>query len=196
MQSQNGWPVPPRESDLRKWQIPGSKRYFTLLNSGEGFSLCHLILWYHETIEPIDVGTWDDWAFDPNARNIRGATSGLSNHDSALAVDLNATKHPQGVRGSYSTPEVNAIHHRLYWYNRLALGSPVKKMPRTWNSNANDAVIRWGEDYQHSPCDGMHFEWNRAPRSITGPYLARRLSRTPRGRAIMQENKGAHIYHG
>lgn len=162
--SQNGWPAPPRRR--RTWIVPGTGRHLVLEDGPAGFLLVHLALWFHERIEAIDVGEWDDWGY--NFRPIRGATITLSNHSSGTAVDLNATRHPLGVRGSIKDLLLVArIHVRLAFYRRL---------------------IAWGGDW-HGRADEMHWEIVGTRAKVA--RLAARLLTSPRGRRIIEANPGA-----
>ena len=58
----------------------------------------------------------------------------LSNHSSATAIDLNATKHPLGSAGTFTTVQVALIQALCKKYG-----------------------IRWGGDYKGRK-DEMHFE--------------------------------------
>lgn len=92
------------------------------------------------TVEPLDCdgdtpgyGCWG-YNYRANANN----PNALSNHSSATALDINATRHPNGARGTFTSAQVKAI--RVI----LADLSPA---------------IRWGGDYTGTP-DEMHFEIN------------------------------------
>jgi hypothetical protein len=78
----------------------------------------------------------DDWGYSyrPNVNN----PSTLSCHSSGTAIDYNATRHPNGKRGTFSSAQVNQIHQILDEVER---------------------VVRWGGDYSGTP-DEMHFEIN------------------------------------
>jgi hypothetical protein len=163
MYSQNGWKVLEASTATRNWVIPGSRRTLRLHPGHAGFVLVHLALWFHEVVERLDNAVWDDWGWA--LRAIRGQTRGYSNHASGTAMDLNATKHPLGVRGSFTAAwQYARIRARLVWYA---------------------AVIRWGGDYQYR-ADEMHFEIDKGARAVE--RLARRLARTPRGRRIIKAN--------
>lgn len=165
--SQNGWPVLWSASQTRNWIIPGTHRTIRLQPGHAGFVLAHFALWYSESVQPIGVGTWDDWGWALG--DTRGTAATESNHASGTAVDLNATQHPWGasVSSTYKVWQVLKIHLRLRWMR---------------------GVIRWGGDYQHSKIDSMHFEINAG----SGPVnrLAKRLARTARGRRILNLNPG------
>jgi hypothetical protein len=87
---------------------------------------------FHETIEPIDKGTLDDWGYA--FRMIRGSTDSLSNHSSGTAIDINANLHPLGRENTFS-PE-NAA-------KCIAL--------------AKKYGCKWGGTYRNRK-DEMHFE--------------------------------------
>lgn len=162
--SQNGYPAPPRAS--RKWIVPGADRHFYLADGPAGFLLVHLALWLHECIERLSGGVWDEWAYAYRA--VRGQKSGLSNHASGTAIDVNATRHPLGVRGTFGKAATYArIRARLALYAM---------------------VIRWGGDYT-TRADEMHFEINREYKAAR--RVAARLARTPRGVRILEANPDA-----
>lgn len=161
--SQNGWPAPPAAT--RKWIIPGAERHLILADGPAGFILAHLTLWFHEKVERLNIpgDVWDEWGYA--FRPIRGDDTTLSNHASGTAADLNATRHPLGVRGTFAKAwQYVAIRTRLLMYA---------------------GAIRWGGDY-HTRADEMHFEINKDRATVE--RIARRLIDTPRGRRIMAAN--------
>lgn len=161
--SQNGWEVlSPTSSKLHTWRLPGGT-LLRLRNGSAGFLLCHLALWFDHKIEDLQEPVLDDWGYA--YRPIRGYTS-WSNHASGTAMDLNATDHPLGVRGTFTAAEKSGIHQRLKLYA---------------------GAIRWGEDYT-GRVDGMHYEINAS--LATCERTARRLLDTPRGRRILTANPG------
>lgn len=164
---QNGWPALEQGSPLLyTWVVPaktGTTR-LTLRNGSAGFVLAHFALWYAETIEPLVGKVLDDWGWA--YRPVRGQTVDLSNHSGGLAVDLDATEHPRGKDGTFAPAQVAKIHRRM----RLVYRN----------------VLRWGQDYQHSPKDGMHWEVVQ-PLAVV-ERLARLLMHTPRGRRILKAN--------
>lgn len=163
MTSQNGWPLAPK---TRKWIIPDTGRHLVLRDGSAGFLLAHMALWWHEELERLDLGQWDEWGYAP--RPIRGSST-PSNHASATAADLNATKHPLGVAvlDTFTAAQARRIRRRL----RLYAGT-----------------LRWGGDYSRRP-DAMHVELDRPLRDAE--RVARRLMLTPRGRRILAANPGA-----
>lgn len=157
---------------LEKWVIPvasGEYRHVILRRGHVGFLLAWLVTWYHENIEPINLGVWDEWgwAFRP----VRGSVV-LSNHASGTAVDVNATLHPLGVRNTF---KYAWQYLEIRWVLLVRLA----------------ANIRWGGDYENR-ADEMHFE-------IIGDYrscrrTANRLRKTKIGKRILEANKHYQDY--
>lgn len=164
MRSQNGWPVL-QTGDTFQWIIPGTGRWLRLHPAYAGFLLVHLALWYHETIEPLDPAPWDDWGYA--LRPIRGQTEGYSNHASGTAMDLNATKHPLGVRNTHTKDQQAHIRARL----RGRYGG----------------VIRWGGDYV-TRADEMHFEIHSGASGVLA--VANALRDSSRGQRVALANGG------
>lgn len=135
--SQNGWPVISRRT--RTFEIGDTGRTLSLRPGNAGWILADFAQWYHENIERVDLGVWDEWAWAN--RDIRGSST-ISNHASGTAIDLNATRHPLGVRGTYSPLQRTRMRNVL---SRRYLGA-----------------IRAGEFY-YGRVDGMHFEIDCGP---------------------------------
>jgi len=87
---------------------------------------------FHELIEPLDVGSLDDWGYC--YRTIRGETTKLSNHSSGTALDLNASRHQLGKVGTFPAEKVPMIRALAKKYGCI-----------------------WGGDYRNRK-DEMHFE--------------------------------------
>lgn len=162
---QNGRPALTREQ-CHKWLIPGSRRHFVMARAAAGFVLAHFLLWFHEVIEHLDEGIWDDWGYD--YRPVRGSTTVWSNH-AGWAADVNATRHPLGTEPlkTFTPAQIKAIRNRLRWMR---------------------GVIRWGGDYERRP-DPMHFEIVGNVRQVLA--VAVMLKFTPRGRRVRRANPGA-----
>jgi len=174
----NGWPVlEPTSRELYRWILPGTGRSFTLHQGSLGLILMHLALWFNDVIErlapasrePVDEA---GYAYRPQ----RGTEDKWSEHV-GYAVDLNWNQHPRGVPAvrTFTRKQINAIHARLRWFNRLA----------------GTQVIIWGGDWPSHPGstampDPMHFELH--PPSKRCVRLAKILARTPRGRKILAAN--------
>jgi D-alanyl-D-alanine carboxypeptidase-like protein len=134
--SQNGWPVnPPRTART----VPGSSVQLVVADGPAGDVLMYVAEQFDRRVEDIDLrsskGEADDWGWAD--RPIVGSNQ-TSNHASATAIDLNATRHPLGVAGTFSAAQVDAIHAIL-----AEVGH----------------VVRWGGDYTGRK-DEMHFEIN------------------------------------
>jgi hypothetical protein len=154
---------------LRKWHVPGADRHLFLRDGSAGFLLIHFAAWYHDNVEKIDTGVWQEWGWA--VRPVRGQTTGYSNHASGTAQDLRATRHPRGVptRNTFTQAQIDRIHTRLRLY---------------------EGCIRWGGDYKGVP-DGMHFEIDRDITLVE--RKARELYDTPVGRKIIRANPGADL---
>lgn len=168
----NGWAVLTSTTTgplprLRKWFVPGTDRHFLLRDGAAGFLLMHVLLFFHERVERLDLGIWDEWGYA--VRPVRGQTTGYSNHAGAVAADANATRHPIGVPvdQTFTATQQRKIRWRLRLYRGL---------------------IIWGGRWSRP--DGMHFEL-AAVELAAVERLARLLMRTPRGRRILNANPGA-----
>lgn len=131
--SQNGYAA----NDISRtqvWTIPGTVRNIRLRKGSPGALLVRFAAWFDKNVEDIEAGQLDDWGYAE--RNIRGSDITLSNHASGTAMDLNASKHPLGVRGTFQPAQAEKIRAELKKY---------------------EGCIRWGGDYQNRP-DEMHFE--------------------------------------
>lgn len=165
--SQNGWPVLLSDSPyLHRWTVPATTGSYqiNLRRGSAGFLLCHLGLWFAETIEPVKGPTLDDWGYA--YRPIAGQTSGFSNHASASAQDLNALRHGLGEVGTFSRADTALIRERLPLY---------------------EGCIRWGGDYSDRK-DEMHWEINK-PFDVV-EQVARGLLESPRGQRLLAANPG------
>ena len=132
--SQNGWPVNP---PLVTRTIPGTNVRVRVAEGPAGDVLMHVLGQVSSRVEDVslnsDAGEHDDWGYAN--RNVRGAES-ISNHASGTAVDINATRHVLGERGTFTPQQTQEI--------RTILGEV-------------DNVVRWGGDYRNR-ADEMHFE--------------------------------------
>jgi hypothetical protein len=141
--SQNGYPVLGK-AQTRACPVPGTTLALRVRPGPCGDALVHVAARFNVLVEPIVGPVYDDWGWA--VRPIRGQTTGYSNHASGTAIDLNATTHPRGVHGTFSTAKVAAVRVIL-----AELADPV----------TGRRVIRWGGDYTApSTIDTMHFEIN------------------------------------
>jgi hypothetical protein len=133
LKSYNGYPASkdPDEIRITSYLVRGTSRKLRCAES-VGPLLAAFAADFHELIEPIDEGIYDDWAYA--FRMVRGSTDRLSCHSSGTAIDLNATKHPLGKVGTF----------------------PAEKVPMI-RALAKKYGLKWGGDYK-SRADEMHFE--------------------------------------
>lgn len=139
--SQNGWTASKDPSAIHIKQFPVAGTDIKLRCAEAcGLILAAFASEFHATIEPIDHGTLDDWGYA--YRPIRGETTGLSNHASGTAIDLNASKHPLGKAHTFTGAQ------------ELKLKALVKKYG-----------LRWGGSYKTRP-DEMHYEVIETPEQV------------------------------
>jgi len=168
--SQNGFPaLLPASRSLYTWNVAGTKQTrLRMRNGSAGFLLAHMAAGFDKNVEDIDLnylgGKLDDWAYA--YRPVRGYSI-LSNHASGTAIDLNATEHPLGVRGTFTPQQVAAIEKRLRIYG---------------------GTIRWGGHYS-GRLDAMHFEVN-APLSECEKVAKRLMHETKIGKRLLVANPG------
>jgi len=139
--SYNGYPASkdPDEIRITSYPVKGTDRKLKCAES-VGPLLAAFAAEFHELIEPIDEGIYDDWAYA--FRMVRGTTDRLSCHSSGTAIDLNATKHPLGKMGTF----------------------PAEKVPMI-RALAKKYGLKWGGDYK-GRIDEMHFEVEIAPTKV------------------------------
>jgi hypothetical protein len=140
--SQNGWPAYGSKDAhrLARFQAAGLDGWAA--NDDVAVIWTFLIVLFVARVEPIAGRVLDDWSWNPDLRPIRGQTHGYSNHDSATAIDLNATAHPRGKRNTFTREQEKAIREILAQIT----------------DDAGREVVRWGGVYKNAPVDEMHFE--------------------------------------
>lgn len=131
--SYNGYPASKDAADIniKSYPVKGTDRKLRCADS-VGPLLAAFAAEFHELIEPIDEGTYDDWGYA--FRMVKGSTDKISNHASGTAIDLNATRHPMGKVGTF----------------------PAEKVPMI-RALAKKYGLKWGGDYRNRK-DEMHFE--------------------------------------
>jgi len=133
IRSHNGWPASEdrKAIGIKSYTVPGTK---VKLACAEAVAplLVNFAADFHTLVEKIDKGTPDDWGYA--FRTIRGSDVHVSNHASGTAIDLNATKHPLGKRGTFTKAQEKTIRQLCKKYG-----------------------LRWGGDYQVR-ADEMHVE--------------------------------------
>lgn len=82
---------------------PGTAPVKVTIRSEIAPLLVELMRFWHAEVEPIDRLPVDDWGYA--FRAVRGSTS-PSFHSAGIAVDVNATQHPLGRRGTLTRDQV------------------------------------------------------------------------------------------
>ena len=137
--SYNGWTASPNPDDfggLQKLVVAGES-FAPGVRAGDVATIFQYF-WteFNKRVEPLYKPGWheaDDWGYA--YRSNRNANN-LSCHASGTATDGNATRHPNGKRGTFSATQVSTIRAIL------------KEL---------QGVLRWGGDFTGT-ADEMHFE--------------------------------------
>jgi hypothetical protein len=139
--SYNGYPASKdlAEIGIKSYPVEGTDRKLRCAES-VGPLLAAFAAEFHELIEPIDEGTFDDWGYA--YRMVRGNPTKLSCHSSGTAIDLNATKHPMGKYDTFDAAKVPMIRALAKKYG-----------------------LKWGGDFKTRP-DDMHFEISIGPAKV------------------------------
>lgn len=143
--SQSGYPVITDRSDpriLKNPTVPGTTVQILggLLAGPVATVMLYFAARFNNEVQALALGSPpDDWG--GNARPIRDG-AGWSNHASYTAIDLNATEHPQHVRGTFTTKQYAAMRRIA---NDLAAA-------------VGHAVLRLGIDWTGASVDEMHAE--------------------------------------
>jgi len=150
--SYNGWTASPNSKDfggLDNRAVAGVKMVPGVRRGDVATVLFYVAEQFHARVENlVSPGCWGHaYRKNRNAAN-------LSCHSSATAIDLNARRHPNGKRGTFTKGQVAEIRKIL-----AAVGG----------------IVRWGGDFTGTP-DEMHFEIVASPATVA--MVAERLSRT------------------
>jgi hypothetical protein len=141
--SMNGWPSGNgTRANLGNFTIPGTS-IVVQLNRDCGPLLCWVAGQFNSRVESITEA--GGYAYRKDVNNL----TVWSNHSSGTALDLNASKHPNGsaTARTFSADQIATIH------------AIVK---------STNGAIRWGGDYR-STVDSMHFEVNT---DVSGVVIA------------------------
>jgi hypothetical protein len=142
MFSDNGWPGIPDARNLERVNIRGTDLTFRLAPGLPAWILAEFAARFHECVESLDGPQLDDWSYA--WRKVRGSQTSLSCHASGTAIDLNATRHPRGFRGTFTARNREAL---LGLLNKF-------KDPQT-----GSCALLWGGQFSaHSTVDEMHFQ--------------------------------------
>lgn len=156
--SYNGWPASPTLATRVIEPIPGVK-FRIADNENIATIFTYVVQQYNRRVEPVAGPVPDDWGFAYRAD--KNNPNELSCHASGSAIDLNALKHPNGKKGTFSAAQIAEMHKII---------AEV------------DGTVQCGEFYSHTT-DGMHWEINVPPGHLqaTGARLRKAaLPHTPR----------------
>lgn len=139
--SQNGWPASPdpKKIDANSYLVPGTKLKLRVAKKVAPI-LINFAAEFNDLVEKLEGKQLDDWGYA--WRNVRGSTDMLSNHASATAIDLNATKHPLGAKDTFQPKQVDALLELCDKYH-----------------------LKWGGTYKRR-VDEMHFEITESPLEV------------------------------
>lgn len=138
--SYNGWSASPNPAEFGGLTkiVVGGEDFPPGVRAGDVATVLQYVAeQIHLRVEPIIRSDWhqaDDWgySFRPNVNN----PSQLSCHASGTAIDYNATRHPNGKRGTFNAEQTATIRRIL---------TEVR------------GVVYWGGDFTGTK-DEMHFE--------------------------------------
>lgn len=139
--SQNGWPASPdpKTIEANSYVVPGTELKLRVARKVAPI-LINFAAEFNELVEKLEGKQLDDWGYA--WRNVRGSTDMLSNHASASAIDLNATRHPLGAKGTFKPKQVDTILELCDKY-----------------------ALKWGGTFNRRP-DEMHFEIVEGPLAV------------------------------
>ena len=139
--SQNGWAASKDPATINIKPFPVKGTHIKLrCEASAGIILAAFAAEFNDKVEKLEGETFDDWSYA--YRPVRGQTTGLSNHSSGTAIDLNSIKHPLGKKHTFSGAQ------------EIILKDLVKKYG-----------LRWGGSYT-SRTDEMHFEVIETPEQV------------------------------
>ena len=152
--SYNGWPVgtPASAIGVQNFGVPGTNVTLPLKSGDVATVLTYVARRFNAEVERLDRSQCWGYEYRANVNN----PSVWSNHASGTAIDLNAVKHPNGGRATFTAAQTAAVREILSFCGK---------------------VVYWGQDYTGT-VDGMHFEINVPPGD---PRLAGLAARTRTG---------------
>lgn len=155
MRSYNGYPASrsPTRIGVEPFEVAGHRFPAGVKRGPVAQVLAYVVLRWHLEVEPLGLpGPKDEWGY--NYRPNRNNPNTLSCHASGTAVDVNATRHPNGKRRTLKPAQVKQLRRIL--------------------ADVDD-VVRWGGDF--STPDEMHLEICQPPAEVA--RVARRLAKQP-----------------
>ena len=139
--SANGWTASKNPDDIHVKSFPVEGTGLSIrCQATAGIILAAFAAEFNKLVEKLEGHTLDDWGYA--YRPVRGQTTGLSNHASGTAIDLNAIRHPLGKANTFTGVQ------------EIALNQLVKKYG-----------LRWGGNYKDRK-DEMHFEIIETPAQV------------------------------
>lgn len=146
--SYNGWTASPVRADLGIAPLVVAGESFTpgVRGGDVHYVFTYVATQLHNRVESLVKPEWhqaDDWGY-AYRQNVND--NNLSCHASGTAIDYNATRHPNGKRGTFTAEQVNTIRHIC----KIEL----------------QGHVRWGGDFLGTP-DEMHFEILGTPNQIS-----------------------------
>lgn len=163
--SYNGWPASPNLADLDTARIEPVKGRTFIVRAVAAPLFAYLIRRFHAEVDPITGGVMDEWSY--NYRKGR-ATSALSCHASATAVDLDATQFPMG-RTNMTAAQRAAVRRILA---------------------ASRRQFRWGGDFSRGYEDEMHFELVKGTSPTTVKAAIHAMGLHADGRVLWPQDLG------
>jgi len=149
----NGW-VASESLDVAPLVVDGESFTPGVLNHRDAFTLLQYVaVQMNARVERIYAPGWheaDDWGYA--YRENRNDPNSLSRHAFALAIDYNATRHPNGVPASHTFT--------------FAQITEIRKIV-----NECGGAVQWGGDFNGTP-DAMHFQID-ASKSLVAEAAAR-----------------------
>ena len=138
--SYNGYPASkdPSEIGVKSYPVKGTDRKLRCAEA-VGPLLAAFAAEFHELIEAIDEGTFDDWGYA--YRMVKGNPTKLSCHASGTAIDLNAIKHPLKSINTFDAAKVPMLKALVKKYG-----------------------LAWGGEWTRP--DPMHFEISIGPAKV------------------------------
>jgi hypothetical protein len=104
--SQNGWPAYPTTERYTRFNAGGQGWWAA--NPDVAVVFTEFIERFDAEVEELTQKVLDDWSYAN--RLVRGSATVVSNHGSATAIDLNALKHPRGVKNTFTKSQQNTMH--------------------------------------------------------------------------------------
>ena len=140
MNSYNGWPASKDQAEIgiKSYPVPGTA---IKLRCAERVAplLIGFAAEFHNLIEPLDVGSLDDWGYA--FRDVRGVPGKLSNHSSGTAIDLNASRHSLKSINTFESAKVPMLKALCKKYALTWGGEWTRPDPMHYEISINAAKV-------------------------------------------------------